>query len=248
MAEPLPQNLEVLGRAVRVPVQVQRASAFSATYLAAGARVQAWIERSGLRVLELVPGRTVLSVAALQYQAGDWGAYNEVCLSVPVLAPHASSSGLWPALSAVRSDAWGLYLHYLPVSDEFSARAGVELYGFPKWVADIHITHAARRASCTFSSDGDHVLSLTARVPRGSSGRFAATSVDAYSVRDSRLRRCRFTIEGEGVDARPFGAELKLGKHAIARELAGLGLSRHALCVARIEHMRASFGPPEIVR
>jgi hypothetical protein len=57
-----------------------------------------------------------------------------------------------------------------------------------------------------------------------------------------------FTVEGEGVDVRPAGAQLKLGKHPIATELSGLGLSRHALCVSRIEHMRASFGAPEIVR
>jgi hypothetical protein len=248
MAEALPQVFEVLGRAVRVPVQVERASAFSATYLASGAHVQRWIAASGLSVLEPVPGRTVLSIAALRYQEGDWGQYTELCIAVPVLAPDASRAGLWPALAALRNDAWGLYLHYLPVSEEFSARAGVQLYGFPKWVADIDITHTRRRASCTLASDGQHVLSLTARVPNGSSRRFAATSVDAYSFRDGRLQRCRFTVEGEGVDVRPFGAELELGQHVIASELSGLGLSRHALCVSRIERMRASFGPPEIVR
>jgi hypothetical protein len=240
---------QVMGRTVHVPVQVQRARAFSATYLAVSSRVQAWIERSGLSVLEPVPGRAVVSLAALRYEEGDWGQYDEVCIAVPVLSPRASPAcGLWPALSALRNDAWGLYLHYLPVTEEFSARAGVELYGFPKWVADIDITSTVRSGRCTFASEGEEVWSLTTRVPSGSSRAFKPFSLDAYSVRDGTLRRCTFTVEGEGVDVRPGGAELKLGRHAIATELQGLGLSRHALCVSRIEHMRATFGAPEIVR
>src|SRR5688572_28500863 len=109
---------QVMGRTVRVPVEVQRARALSATYLASSSRVQDWIRASGLSVLEPVPGRAIVSLAALSYEEGDWGQYNEVCIAVPVLSPQAPPPrGLWPALSALRNDGWGLYLHYLPVSE-----------------------------------------------------------------------------------------------------------------------------------
>jgi hypothetical protein len=134
------------------------------------------------------------------------------------------------------------------VTAEFSARAGVEVYGFPKWVCDIQVKSTSHEAACTFVSEGQDVFSLSARVPSGSSHGFTATSVHAYSFRDGSLRRCRFTVEGESVNMRPLGAQLELGTHRMSAELRALGLSRRALCVARIERMRAEFGPPEIVR
>jgi hypothetical protein len=236
------RTYEVMGRTVRVPVEVAQASAVSATYLASTARVQAWIAASGLRVLPVAPGRTVVSIAGLRYEQGDWGRYDEVCIATPVLAPHVQG-----ALAAIRERAFGLYLRYLPVTDEFSCRAGVELYGFPKWIADISLQEDARAARLHFASDGREVLSLEARSVVGSRT-FAPVSIDAYSHREGALWRCRFTVAGEGVGVRPGGARLKLGTHAIAGELENLRLSRHALCVSRIARMRASFGAPEIVR
>lgn len=237
-----PHTYEVMGRTVRVPVEVAQASALSATYLASAARVQKWIAASGLRVLPVAPGRTVLSIAGLRYEQGDWGRYDEVCIATPVLAPHATS-----VIGALRERAIGLYLRYLPVTDEFSCRAGVELYGFPKWVADITVEQEASHARLRFSSDHRPVLTLDARCAEGTRS-FAPLSIDAYSHRDGALWRCRFTVAGEGVGVLPGGARLKLGSHAIAGELENLRLSRHALCVSRIARMRASFGAPEIVR
>jgi hypothetical protein len=236
----------VMGRAVRVPVEVARASAVSATYLASAARVRDWIADSGLRVLEPVPGRTLLSVAGLCYEQGDWGRYDELCMAVPVIAPELAS-GRASSWRALRSGRLGLYLRYLPVTDEFSCRAGVELYGFPKWLADIELTASPREMQLGFASDGREVLALRVRCGEGRRS-FAPLSIDAYSHRDGALRRCRFTVAGEGVGVRAGGAELKLGSHAIADELRTLRLSRHALCVARIARMRASFGVPENVR
>jgi hypothetical protein len=236
----------VMGRSVQVPVHVQRASAASATYLASAARVRDWIADSGLRVLELAPGRTLLSIAGLCYEAGDWGRYDEVCLAVPVVAPEVEA-GPFASLRALRSGRIGLYLRYLPVTDEFSCRAGVELYGFPKWIASIEVAASPRETELHFASDGRDVLSLHTRVAAGTRS-FAPLSIAAYSQRDGALHRCQFTIEGEGVGVRAGGAALKLGSHAIASELRSLGLSRHALCVARIARLRASFGVPEIVR
>jgi hypothetical protein len=237
-----PHTYEVMGRTVRVPVEVAQASAVSATYLASSGRVQAWIAASGLRVLPVAPGQTVVSIAGLRYEQGDWGRYDEVCIATPVLAPGATS-----VIGALRERAIGLYLRYLPVTDEFSCRAGVELYGFPKWVADISLSQEPRHARLYFASEQKQVLTLDARCPTGSRS-FAPVSIDAYSHREGALWRCRFTVAGEGVSVRPGGARLKLGVHAIAGELEDLCLSRHALCVSRIARMRASFGAPEIVR
>jgi hypothetical protein len=241
-----PHTYTVMGRAVRVPVEVARASALSATYLASAARVEAWIEASGLRPLQVAPGRTLISIAGLRYEEGDWGRYDEVCIATPVLAPEVPR-GVRATLRALWAGQLGLYLRYLPVTDEFSCRAGVELYGFPKWLARIEVVETAHDAELSFSSDDRPVLSLAARCATGTRA-FEPVSIDAYSHHEGTLRRCRFTVSGAGVGVRAGGAELKLGTHAIASELEGLGLSRHALCVARIARMQASFGPPEIVR
>jgi hypothetical protein len=249
----------VMDRTVRVPVQVRAASALSATYLANSARVGSWIADSGLQVIELLPGRTLVSIAGLRYADGDWGSYHEVCIAVPVFAPDVARastsalraqrkvSGLRSVFSALRNGQWGLFLRYLPVTDAFSCQAGVSVYGFPKWLADIELREASDGAICSFVSHEKFVFSLAVRLGAAQERKFGPVSVAAYSVQEGQLHRCRFTLEGERVGVRAGGARLTLGSHRIAGELSELSLSRHALCVSRIGRMRAEFGAPELV-
>ena len=237
------ERFEFMGRALRMPVQVARASAVSATYLARSEAANHWIRDSGLSVLQPVPGRTLVSLAFLHYEEGDFGRYDEVCIALPVLTERTGT------LKALRTGAFGLFLRYLPVTDAFSAQAGVELFGFPKWCADIRIeARGGRGTHCHFASDGQNVFTLELAARQKRVPGFGPLSIDAYSVCDGVLRRCRFTTWGEDVAVRPGGARLDLGGHAIAKELSMLQLSRHALCVSSIGRMRASFGAPEIVR
>ena len=221
----------VLGRVVRVPVQIRSVRAFSATFAvdrAAAARLLP--ASSGLSLVGLGK-RALLSVAALDYLDGDWGAYREVALTFVV----RSESG-----------ATGIYLHKLPVSEAFTCEAGRRIYGFPKWVAGIDISERRGARSCALWSDGALVLSLDVR----GHGRFAfgPVSVDAFAFADGTLRKCRFTMSGAGLGVRPLGAHITLGSHELAAELRALGLPRRPIAATVIERMRAEFGPPELPR
>jgi hypothetical protein len=142
-------------------------------------------------------------------------------------------------------DSWrrrlGAYIHRLPVTTAFSCAAGRDIWGFPKFVADVSFTDARRRRTCTLVVDGDLVLTLTLR--RAGHFRFRNAPLDAVAAVHG-LRRTRFVSSGDGVGFRLGGAQLTLGAHSLADELRGLGLPRRALMSTWIERMRATFFAP----
>ena len=73
---------EVLGTEVQMPVRIRHASCFVAGYTASAPAAQAMIADTGLRVMQVRPGRTMCMLVFVDYVDGDLGPYNEfgVCL------------------------------------------------------------------------------------------------------------------------------------------------------------------------
>src|SRR5207302_6455825 len=99
--------------------------------------------------------------------------------------------------------------------------AGREIWGYPKFLADISIEEHGAAATCTL---GD-ILELTVRP-----GVLPAPqpSLQTYTDLDGVLRVTRWKMHGS-VRGRFGGAVLRLGHHLIADELLSLGLPKPAL-------------------
>jgi hypothetical protein len=225
----------IQGRTVSIPVEVRRARSWFATFAVPLVAARNLIAYSGLIPASPLPGRAFCSLAFVDYADGDLDPYHEFAFAMLVGEP--GRAGRKPA---------GAFIHQLPVDQTFTCEAGREMWGFPKFIADIDIRPGARGAGrCTLEHDGVRVLTLSvgAGLPVPSRG----TALDAFSYRDDLLRRTRWSLHADGSRLRPGGAQLELGDHPIAKELRSLGLPRRALMSGSLQDVRMEFAAAETV-
>ncbi|HEV3281417.1 MAG TPA: acetoacetate decarboxylase family protein [Acidimicrobiales bacterium] len=243
----------VLGRRVAVPVEVRRAAQWSVQYLVPRTAAQRIVSPTGLETTGPVPGRALVALAICRYDDTDLDPYHEVAVSF-LVRPHDSPPGASAArrVRELATGSIGVYIHRLPVDQEFSCVAGRGIWGFPKWVASIEIDEptAGRPGAGTGMSarlvDGDtHVLTLS--VAAGGRLRLPSRAPPTYSFADGVLRRTTWTTAAEGAAGRIGGATLTLGDHPMAAELRSLGLPRRAHFSSSTARMRASFDAAEVV-
>jgi len=181
------------------------------------------VEPTGLRVVR-IGSRTIFTIAIADYEDTDLGAYQEVGMVFVVTGPRGR----------------GIYIHHLPVNQEFTLAAGREIWGYPKFRADISVERRGDEMRCTL---GD-VLQLS--ILRGVVPMPLPTP-QTYTSLDGVTRVTSF--RGRGLArGRPGGATVRLGSGGIADELRSLGLPKRAFMTSSMPRFRATFGPAEIVR
>jgi hypothetical protein len=133
------------------------------------------------------------------------------------------------------------YLH-LPVTTEDARWPGVEIYGFPKYIAAIHFEESERYVACSLALAGQEVLTL--HVSRG------AAKDDEWDVENLTF------LDGEpllsffhGYGRRhasdiPGGARLQLGEHDVAQELRTSGIEPTSVSHFYCPKMRATLSVP----
>jgi Acetoacetate decarboxylase (ADC) len=215
-------SLTVLGRELSFPIEVRTARSWAAQFLVDRAAAQRIVEPAGLRVVQL-GRRALFTIAVADYEDTDLGAYQEVGLIFLVTGPHGN----------------GIYVHHMPVNEEFTLAAGREIWGYPKFLTEISVERRGNAMRCSL---GD-ILEL--EVKRG----LVPTPLPApptYTALDGVLRLTHFRSRGVAT-ARPGGATLTLGSGPIADELRSLGLPKRAMASTSIARFRASFGPAAVV-
>jgi hypothetical protein len=243
----------VMGRTLGLPVEVRAAGQWGAQYLVSAAAAQRIVAPTGLEVCGPLPGRALVALAVCRYDDTDLGPYHEVAVGFVVRAhdapPHVSAAG---RVREFASGAVGVYIHRLPVDQEFSCAAGRDIWGFPKWVTTIDIDEPPAGASgrgtgtsVRLVDDGIHVLSLT--VAAGGRLRLPSQAPPSYSFAGGVLRRTTWRTSSEGTGGRLGGATLVLGDHPMADELRSLGLPKRALFSSSAALMTASFDGAEVV-
>src|SRR6266849_7691012 len=142
------------GRGVTMPVVVRDAASAAATYLVPSAAARRLLPGPELDVVELLPGRALFSIAAIDYRDNDLGDYNEVSLALFVRSRGARAGVpyLGPALDFVRNRV-ATYIWKLPVDQRFTCAAGRGIWGFPKSVEQIAFEDVAGRRRCRTGMD-----------------------------------------------------------------------------------------------
>jgi hypothetical protein len=223
-----------------------RSACRSSTYLVSAAAARRLLPGPELDVVELLPGRAVLTIACIDYRDNDLGDYNEVSLAFFAHRRDESGRLLWlgAAVDLVRNRL-ATWIWKLPVDQRFTCEAGRGIWGFPKTVEEIRFEDRAGRRSCRLVMDGKHVLTIT--MPRSGARHLLDVGMVTYSWIDGVLHATRFVSGADGVGIRLGGADLVLGDHSLAAELRGLGLPRRALMSVSMEHMHGRFEGPERV-
>ncbi len=231
------------GREVTMPVAVRDAASAAATYLVPTAAARRLLPGPELDVVELLPGRALFSIAAIDYRDNDLGDYNEVSLALFV-RPRGGRGGV-PYLSTALDFARNrvaTFIWKLPVDQRFTCLAGRGVWGFPKSVEEIAFEDAGGRRSCRLAMDGRHVLTFS--VARGGGRTLPDNTMTTYTYLDGRLHRTTFVSGATGVGIHLGGAGLALGDHPLADQLRSLGLPRGALMSVWMEHSHGRFEAP----
>ena len=238
-----PARYQIQGRTVEMPVVVRDASAGVATWLVPADEVQRLLP-DAFEVATVLPGRTPLAIAAIDYRDNDLGDYDEVSITCFV-RPRGAPRGLpWVGTFAdLLRSRLGTWIWKLPVNQSFTCEAGCTIWGFPKSVEEIRIHYESDRVRCRLAMDGEHVLTLS--LPRGGRRTLPDTEMTTYTTIEGVPHRTRFVQGGSGVGFRLGGAQLELGPHPIADTLRALGLPARALMTMWTERLHARFEAPE---
>lgn len=231
------------GREVTLPVVVRDATSAAATYLVASDAARRLLPGAELDVVELLPGRALFSIAAIDYRDNDLGDYNEVSLALFVRrrGERAGVPYLGAALDLARSRI-ATYIYRLPVDQRFTCLAGRGVWGFPKSVERIDFEDVDGRRRCRLVMGGRHVLTFS--VARGGTRTLPDAAMATYTYLDGVLNRTTFVSGATGVGIHLRGAELALGDHPLADELRSLGLPKGALMSVWMEHSHGRFEGP----
>ena len=229
----------IQGREVRLPVEVRDATAAVAYYLVPTAAAQRLLAPAGLRIAQVLPGRTLCSIGAIEYKDCDLGTYYEIAVTFVVREPGERTLPYVGTVLGLLRGSLGAYIHQLPVNGSFTCEAGNTIWGFPKIVTEIELSTNDGVRTAVLRADGQHVLSHS--VPVGGTRSFHERTQVSYAYRDGILYKTPSVMSGEGVGMRRGGADLELGTHPIADELRTLGLPKRAIFSTFISKMTGLF-------
>jgi len=141
----------IQGQQVTIPVEVRDASAHMASFFVPAAAAQDLIAYSDLEVAEPLPGRAVCTIAFMRYVDSDLGPYHEVAVAFLVRHKGMEPASTFTKSAEVARGFLGAFIHQLPVNQEFTLEAGRDIWGFPKFLADIDLDLAggSPAAPCT---------------------------------------------------------------------------------------------------
>ncbi len=233
------------GTEINFPVVVADASMLMNGFLVDANAAQAMLEGTGFRVVELLPGKAILQLLAVDYKKNDLGDYNEGAIIFPVLTPGMKKPfPFFGALKSMASGALGNFVYRMPVDQEFTTHAGRFIWGFPKWVSRIDIEFGPRSARGTFIDEDELVYSIAAKTGGKSTPKEQRAA--SLAIRDARAWKTYGTNNSSGVTFSLGGEKPDIGdKHPLAKELRALGLPKKPMLSVSIESTRMTFGKPE---
>lgn len=249
----------VAGREITFPVPVVSASVSGAAFLTRASAVrgliadgrQSAVLAAGAEPVSLPGGRTPAIVIHVRYHdvpGNVLGAYHEMGIAFQLKVPGHGTL---------------VHIHELPVDQDFTLAAGNELWGFPKWKADMVGTAGgalddARLGAVGTAGAGGIDLTLDTRIGLPIPGS-QSLAMNCVQVLDGEPVVVRAQARAKGGRMRPAGgARLTVSSGASAGDadlsrFAGavrdLGLDRaRALGTFSYDHFDAQFQAPTPVR
>ncbi len=221
------EEREGCGRRWTFPARYYDTTTISASFPAPVAAVRKILPTGALKPVQLMPDVAVVNLWAFEYRHIDQLApYNEFMVAVPVLYKTTDQE---PGLP-------GGYVFHLPVTTEEARCGGVELYGFPKFLADITFEDTGQARSCRVRADGRDIVSL--EVKKTDTKKTQLPDGYAYTVKNGQLLRTRVQSQAQiGIADVKGGGSFILGDHRVAEQLRALEMNKTS-----VRHMYATQG------
>lgn len=230
-------------RSVNLPIRYRDAESMMAFFPLPTRHVRRLLRSPRMRPVEVVPGFAVAAFAAFEYRDTDIGPYNEFGICFPILYKNPVSVPFLPVIFEKSYPRLGFYIQHLPVTTEIACRAGRELYGYPKFVADIQFEMTEGERICHLHEGGKNILSLAVSRPEGRL-RQEERRLVTYSILGERELKTVLETKMNIEHRRIRGATLTLGDHSIARDLKRFEISNKILESRYAEEMEAVLPAP----
>lgn len=209
----------------KLPVFYYDNTAMTAIYTASADKIRSHLPIPEMHPAEVTPGRALVSFTAFEYRRTDIDPYNEFSISFPITFGKISIPGI-TMLSQLLRRYFTVYVWQLPVTTEIARKGGVELYGYPKFIAGIDFTQEGSLLACTLSENGEKILTIKGKQIRTSPEkvlRFKTYSVKGGTPLVSNIYMNPIEF---GQSMSKDSAELSLGEnHPVARQLKDMELS-----------------------
>jgi hypothetical protein len=232
------------GQRVLLPIRYLDFAAMIGVFTAPADKLSGLLPSKRLKPALYTPGKGVVALSAFEYRKlADIEPYNEFGISIPVLYEPRFNIPTLPLLAPQWFKSYGLYVHHLPVTTEVARSGGIEVWGFPKFLAEITFEETEDRLRCRMRAEGDEIITL-----EGQKLATKPTTTDwpSYTVKDDELLWTRTHVQGEmGVLARSGGVTYTLGCHPIADELRSLDLDEKAVQYIYAPRLQSLLYPAE---
>lgn len=159
---------------------------------------------------ETAPGETILQIVGCEMRKVQFaGPYNEVSIQVPVAPLDDSPNAKFTHL-------------YLPVDTEKSRWPGVDIFGFPKFIANIEIKTEKDSITCRLAVEDQLILEFHLDDLVGPRKHY---KWDYYGNRKQQVVKTTMDPEGSISEESGANASLVLGGHPVADTLREILLS-----------------------
>jgi hypothetical protein len=231
----------------KLPVFYYDNTAMTAIYTASTDKIRGHLPLPAMHPVEVWKDRALIAFTAFEYRRTDIDPYNEFSISFPITFGRRAIPGL-TVLGMMARRYFTAYVWQLPVTTERARKGGVDMYGYPKFLADIVFSHEGSMLACTLSEGGQNILSLK--------GRKLKTSVEkvnrfkTFSVKDGVPLAANVYMNPLefGKSINPGAAQLSLGSHDIAGQLREMDLSEKPLFFQYMPLMEAIlYGPRNLM-
>jgi Acetoacetate decarboxylase (ADC) len=169
---PLQQRTLSDGSVCALPIRYFDAQMLIATYMVDYGRAAALLKDTGVVAVPQGIGQALVAFGCFHYNKTDIGPYNEVALGI------LSSSPKTPLPA--------LYILHLPVDTEAAHRAGVEIWGYNKFLASIDIAGSGNDFSMAIR-DPDKVTIARFKGTRTASVSMPPNDIVTFSMLDGQL-------------------------------------------------------------
>lgn len=160
--------------------------------------------------------------------------YNEVAVAVQVTYTGVGGT-----------EASGRYVFWMPVTREEARWGGVDVYGLPKFLADIRFSESAGARTVVLREGGKDILRL--EVPRLEMAR-AVEETHILSIAGGKVLRTSIAMTGySGRRTDGCTARLYLGDHPIADQIRELALEPVALLEEMCDPFSSVLNKPVVV-
>jgi hypothetical protein len=230
--EGVPQvDATLAGESAKLPIFYYDGTAQTAVFPAKLSALRKLLPDPRFVPARLAPGLGAVGVTCFEYRDTDIGPYNELAITIILSSsPLASNLPGRALLTGLRDKQLHAWVHHLPVTTEIARVGGVDLYNYPKFVGSIDFEQSGSRRTCRLGEGEEHILTLDGPlIPTPDSGELQLFS-HLWMDRQPQESEFKLNIVAGGRALRPGAARLELGeRHPIARELAGVLVSRRSI-------------------